>query len=333
MVGMASDRDIIVIGGSAGAVAGITSILSALPVDFPAALFIALHRGPRPGDTLTEVLRRRSTLPVHTAVDAACFEFGHAYLASPDHHLIVANGILHLEHSPKEQNFRPCIDVLFKSAALVYGRRVVGVLLSGGWGQDGTAGLWQIKNRGGITIVQHPHDAAHSRMAWSAIDQVHIDDVLAARDIGVRLIELCSRQARAADSRGRHRILIVEDESIVAANLHQSLSEMGYEPLDWVASGEAAIAIATHERPDVILMDIRLAGALNGIEAARRIWQTQQIPVVYCTAYGDVDTLQAVQTTESYGYLVKPFQSSAVRAAIELATGRREKELRHLGRH
>ena len=123
-------------------------------------------------------------------------------------------------------------------------------------------------------------------------------------------------------------MLIVEDESVVAANLQQSLVAMGYDVIDWVASGEAAIELAEREHPDVILMDIHLAGALTGVEAARRIWQTLQIPVVYCTAYSDLDTLKSVQTTESYGYVVKPFQSGALRAVIELALARREKELR-----
>jgi DNA-binding response OmpR family regulator len=120
----------------------------------------------------------------------------------------------------------------------------------------------------------------------------------------------------------------VEDESVVATNLQLSLSEMGYDVIDWVPSGEAAIELAVREHPDVILMDIHLAGAITGIEAARRIWQKVQSPIVYCTAHTDIETLRAVQTTESYGYVVKPFQSGAVRAAIELALARREKELR-----
>jgi DNA-binding response OmpR family regulator len=98
--------------------------------------------------------------------------------------------------------------------------------------------------------------------------------------------------------------------------------------IDWVPSGERATELAKREHPDLVLMDIRLAGALTGIETARRIWQTQQIPIVYCTALADLETLKAVQTTESYGYVVKPFQIGAIRAAIELALARREKELR-----
>jgi DNA-binding NarL/FixJ family response regulator len=126
------------------------------------------------------------------------------------------------------------------------------------------------------------------------------------------------------------RILIVEDESIVAANLQQALQAAGYEVVGRVASGAAAIDLASHENPDLILMDIQLTGALSGIDAAREIWRTQQIPVVYCTAHADVDTLKQATTTENYGYVVKPFHVDAVRAAIDLALARREKELRHV---
>ena len=127
---------------------------------------------------------------------------------------------------------------------------------------------------------------------------------------------------------GPARILIVEDESVVATNLQHSLTEMGYYVIDWVPTGEAAIELAEREHPDLVLMDIHLAGALNGIESARMIWERLQIPIVYCTAHADLDTLKAVQTTESYGYVVKPFESPAVRAAIELALAKREKEFR-----
>jgi DNA-binding response OmpR family regulator len=103
---------------------------------------------------------------------------------------------------------------------------------------------------------------------------------------------------------------------------------MAFEVIDWVPTGEAAIELAERERPDLILMDIHLAGALSGTDTARRIWERLQIPIVYCTAHADLETLAAVQTTESYGYVLKPFQSDAVRASIQLALARREKELR-----
>jgi chemotaxis response regulator CheB len=308
----------------------VASVLGALPADFPAALCVALHRaqaGHVP-EGLTQFIAPRTALTVHTAQDERSIEPGHVYVCPADYHMVLQNGLLRLEQSPVEQRFRPCIDVLFKSAASTYGRRVVGVLLTGAYGNDGSPGLWHIKRRGGVTIVQDPRDAQFAAMPQSAIDSVAVDYVLPLQDIGSRLVQLTTRSPTAVANEASTRILIVEDESVVATNLQQGLSEMGYHVIDWVPSGEAAIELAEREHPDVVLMDIHLAGTLTGIDAARRIWQTSQIPIVYCTALADVETLKAVQTTESYGYVVKPFQSGAVRAAIELALARREKELR-----
>lgn len=308
----------------------ITGLLGALPPEFPAALCVALHRAINAADPegQTEFIGSGTALPVRSARDEQRIEPGHVYVCPADYHMVMQNGLIRLERSPKEHRFRPSIDVLFKSAASTYGRRVVGVLLTGSFGTDGSAGLWQIKQRGGITIVQDPLDAQFGEMPRNAIHSVAIDHVLPLREIAPKLIELTSGSDKSRTEGARTRILIVEDESVVATNLQLSLSEMGYDVVDWVPSGEAAIELAVREHPDVILMDIHLAGAITGIEAARRIWQKVQSPIVYCTAHTDIETLRAVQTTESYGYVVKPFQSGAVRAAIELALARREKELR-----
>ncbi len=322
-------RDIVVVGGSAGAVVAVKTLVQALPRDFSASVFVALHRLPDSThpQRMAAVLASLTMLPTHDARDEQQVEPGHIYVSPPDHHMLLANGLIRLEHSPREHRTRPSIDVLFKSAATYYGRRVVGVLLSGAFSSDGTAGLWQIKQRGGIAIVQDPDNAEFAEMPKSAIDNVAIDYVLPVSDIAARLTELVtSHSDRTANV--PPRILIVEDESVVATNLQQSLMEMGYQVIDWVPTGEAAIELAARELPSLVLMDIHLAGALDGIQCARRIWHQLQIPIVYCTAHADLDTLKAVQTTESYGYVVKPFQGVAVRAAIELALARREKELR-----
>jgi DNA-binding NarL/FixJ family response regulator len=125
------------------------------------------------------------------------------------------------------------------------------------------------------------------------------------------------------------KVLIVEDEGVVAKNLELRMKKLGYEVVAVVNSGEAAITAAAERRPDVVLMDIYLAGRLTGVEAARRIWEQLQIPIVYITAFADLETLNEVKTTEAYGYVMKPFQSEAIHAAIQLALNRREKELRH----
>lgn len=322
-------RDIVVIGGSAGGLRAALALLKVLPADFPASVLIALHRKANPmlPDGLARVLGSSIPLPAESVHDEQPLEAGRLYVAASDEHVVLENGVIRLQHSPKENRFRPCIDVLFKSASITYGRRVIGVLLSGAMGSDGTAGLWQIKHRGGITIVQDPRDCEFPDMPRAALEATEVDHVLPAAQIGPKLTELVA-PAPANAAAESARILIVEDESVVATNLQHSLTEMGYQVVDWVPTGESAIVLAEREAPDLILMDIHLAGKLDGIESARRIWQKLQIPIVYCTAHADLETLKAVQTTESYGYVVKPFQSPAVRAAIELALARREKELR-----
>jgi chemotaxis response regulator CheB len=315
-------RDIIVLGGSAGAAQAIQALLQDLPKALPASLFIALHGQ----DAFTRIVGTTTQLVVRPAVDGHGFKPGHAYGAPFDRHLVLENGVMRLEHSPKEQHWRPCIDVLFKSAAAVYGRRVIGVLFSG-MASDGAAGLWQIKKRGGVAIVQDPLDAEHPEMPRNAIANAAIDFILPVADIAATLVELSARPSSPSESRCP-RILIVEDESVIATNLQSNLTRMAYDVIDWVPTGEAAIELAERERPDLVLMDIHLAGALSGVDTARWIWERLQIPIVYCTAHTDLETIGAVQTTESYGYIAKPFESGAVRAAIQLALARREKELR-----
>lgn len=324
-----STRDVVVIGGSAGGLEAAIEVLATLPVGFPVAAFLALHHrsDARTLREIARILHQRIALSVKAARDKTPVEPGVVYVAPSDRHLLLENGIVRVERSPRENQFRPCINVLFKSAAATYGRRVVGVLLSGVGGNDGAAGLWHIRQRGGVTIVQDPADARFPGMPEAALADVAVHHVLPVARIGAKLVELVDSAGAGAPAESA-RILIVEDESVVATNLQQSLAEMGYEVIDWVPTGEAAVEIAERERPDLILMDIHLAGALRGVDAARRIWERLQIPIVYCTAHADLATLKEVQTTESYGYVVKPFQSPAVRAAIELAMARREKESR-----
>ena len=321
---MKAGRDIIVVGGSAGALEPLGVILSSLPAEFGGTILVALHRqGTFPDeDRLALVLQRESRLPVHTAQANQGFEPGHVYLAPADWHLVLEPGAMRLEHGPKQLRFRPGVDALFRSAALAYGRRVVAVLLSGIWGEDGTTGLWEVRKHGGVAVVQDPLDARHKAMPENAIRNVAVDFVLPAHEIAPVLCQLSAPLAVIPSA----RLLVVEDEAIVAANLRQGLLEAGFASVSTAASGDQAIEIAERELPDLVLMDIRLGGGTNGVEAARRIWQKQQVPVVYCTAYSDMETLRAAQTTECYGYVVKPFHIPGVLAVIEMALERRRRE-------
>ncbi len=124
----------------------------------------------------------------------------------------------------------------------------------------------------------------------------------------------------------RPRILVVEDERIVALHLRQKLISLGYEAPLAVASGEAALGEIEQSRPDLILMDINLEGALDGIEAAARIPPAYHIPVVYLTAYSEDTTLQRACATNPYGYLLKPFSERDLHATIQTALARSRTE-------
>jgi chemotaxis response regulator CheB len=326
-------RQIVVMGASAGGVTAMTAVLDRLPGNFPAVVFCVLHRPPaawgETSDALVSVLSFNAGLPVHAAVDSARFQAGNVYVCPANYHLLVESGFIRLELSPKQIHVRPSIDALFRSAALSYGRRVIAVLMTGAL-YDGTSGLWEIKKRGGVTIVQDPSDAAFPGMPQAAIDNVAIDHVLPVRSIADKLIELTSQDAAKSPSdQEMPKVLIVEDEGVVAKNLELRLQQLGYEVVASVNSGEVAITAAAEKGPDVILMDIYLAGRLTGIEAARQITEKLQIPIVYMTAFADLETLNEVKTTEAYGYVMKPFQTDAIHAAIQLALNRRERELRH----
>jgi len=124
------------------------------------------------------------------------------------------------------------------------------------------------------------------------------------------------------------RILVVEDERIVARDLADTLTDLGYEVAATAPSGEAAITAARELSPDIVLMDIRLAGPIDGIQAAEAIQRERSIPIVYLTAHSDNETLSRARETEPVGYLVKPFRGPEVRCAIEIALHRHEIEAR-----
>ena len=115
------------------------------------------------------------------------------------------------------------------------------------------------------------------------------------------------------------RILVVEDDRVVARDIRQQLSRIGHTVVGTVSQGEEAIALARTSKPDLVLMDIELEGEIDGIEAAQRIRDDCQIPVIYLTAYADDQTLQRSTVTEPFGYLLKPFEDSQLRTVIEMA--------------
>src|SRR5262249_29883906 len=124
------------------------------------------------------------------------------------------------------------------------------------------------------------------------------------------------------------RILIVEDEVIVAKDVQNRLIRLGYDVAGMTALGEEAVTLSGELRPDLILMDIRLKGCMDGVTAAELIRDRWGVPVVYLTAYADDETLGRARRTEPFGYILKPFEERELRTVIEMALYKHEAECR-----
>src|SRR5687768_11677829 len=187
-------RQLIVIGTSAGGIETLRALVAALPADFATPIAIVMHTAPQSPGVLHEILDRSGPLPVVNPSNRERLKGGHIYVAPPDHHLLVEPGHLRVTKGPKENRFRPAIDPLFRSAAQVFGPRAIGVILTGNL-DDGTAGLWAIKQLGGVAIVQDPADAMFPSMPESAIRHVEADHILRLSAIGPVLVSLVSQPA------------------------------------------------------------------------------------------------------------------------------------------
>lgn len=118
------------------------------------------------------------------------------------------------------------------------------------------------------------------------------------------------------------RALIVEDEILIAEELKERLALLGFSVIAAVDSAEQGIAIATRERPDLVLMDIRLKGAKDGVQAATEIYERVDVPLVYLTAHSDQLTVDRAKQTHYDGFILKPFRAQELRSTIEIAMQR-----------
>lgn len=184
-----SGHDIVVIGASAGGVEALTRIVANLPHDLPAAIFVVLHVPPHASSVLPSILARRGPLPARHALNGEVIREGVVYIAPPDRHLLLGDGVIRISHGPHENGHRPAIDPLFRSAARRFGPRVIGVVLSGAL-DDGTAGLASIKRAGGVALVQDPDDALYPGMPRSALELVTVDQTLPATALGSAIVAL-----------------------------------------------------------------------------------------------------------------------------------------------
>ena len=186
--------DVVALAASAGGLAALSAVLSALPADFPAALLVVQHLDPRHRSLMAEILSRRTTLRVKQAAEGDRLSPGNAYIAPPDRHLLVnPDGTLSLSQSELVHFVRPSADLLFESVAASYKDRAIAVVLTG-TGSDGNMGVKAIKKMGGTVIAQDEKTSEFSGMPSAAIQTGQVDFVLPLDEIAPALITLVMKK-------------------------------------------------------------------------------------------------------------------------------------------
>ncbi len=179
----------VVVGASAGGLVALKKLLPALPATFPCPVLIVQHMSPQSDNYMTRMFNNLSPLLVKEVDEKEVILPGRVYIAPPDYHLLVeSDGTLSLSMEEKVNYSRPSIDVLFETAADVYGAHLMGIILTGA-NADGANGLFAVKRKGGLTVVQHPDDAESPAMPRAAIERVKPHKVLTLDEI----IELLSQ--------------------------------------------------------------------------------------------------------------------------------------------
>lgn len=220
-------RDIIVIGGSAGALPGLIQVVGQLPADLPAALFVVIHFSPQSRSHLSAILSRAGSLPAVDARDGEAILPGRIYVAQPDRHMLIQDGHIYLQRGARENRFRPAIDPLFRSAARAHRSRVIGVLLSGQL-SDGVMGLMAIRLQGGVAIVQDPREAPSPSMPRTALEHDAVDYTLPVQEMAAAIVRLVNEPAP-----GETQMPDIEDLSVQMIQQdfqEQELDERNGEP-------------------------------------------------------------------------------------------------------
>ena len=222
-------RDIVVVGSSAGGLPALIDLVTALPHDFLATILVVQHIPPYSTSNLHHILNRAGPLEALAAQDGLPIQAGKIYVATPDHHLLVESDKVVVKRGPKENRFRPSIDALFRSAAYIYGSRVIGLVLSGVL-DDGTSGLWSVKRMGGLTMIQEPDDALFPQMPLNAQDQVQIDYSVPAAEMAALLTRLTNQPATNKPKLTKKEQKLLETEVNIATKdnaFDMGIIEMG----------------------------------------------------------------------------------------------------------
>jgi two-component system, chemotaxis family, protein-glutamate methylesterase/glutaminase len=219
-------RDVIAIGASLGGWDALPRLIADLPANLEAAVLVVMHIAVNGADGLAQKLNTASSLRAAPARDGELLQAGRIYVAIADHHLMVESGRIRVTRGPRESHARPSIDVLFRSVAYNHGSSAIGVLLTGRL-DDGTAGLWAIKDRGGTVIVQDPGEAAYPSMPRNALEYVEADFILPLKDIPAILHSLTQESQQQLEPVMPNERLEIENQIA----MDESAFELGFRSL------------------------------------------------------------------------------------------------------
>jgi two-component system chemotaxis response regulator CheB len=183
------EQRIVVIGTSAGGIDALLATLPEIPPDFPAPILVVVHIPATAPSLLATILGRHARVRVEEAADRTKWKNGVLYVAAPDQHLTVEDGMIRSTRGPRENRHRPAIDPLFRSAALHFGPRAIAVVLTGSL-DDGTGGAVTIKHMGGLVVVQEPSTALFPSMPSSVLEQVEADAIVTLENLVPTLVQL-----------------------------------------------------------------------------------------------------------------------------------------------
>lgn len=228
-----ANRDIIVVGASAGGVPALIELVRNFPPGLKASVFVVLHVSPHLPSQLPQIITRSGYLKAVHPRDDQVMEQGMIYVAPPNHHMLLEDNRILIKKGPKENRFRPSIDALFRSAAYTFKTRAIGIILSGML-DDGTSGMWSVKRMGGLAIIQAPDDAIYSSMPNSVVEYVDADYTVPVSEMAGLIQQLISEPAPEKPEMDQDEIRRVETEIQIAAQknaFEMGLQDMGQRSL------------------------------------------------------------------------------------------------------
>ena len=210
-----SNRDLIVVGASAGGIEALQQLCAGLPADLQAAVLVVLHTSPNSERLLPAILNRSSSMLATYPSDRERIRRGRIYIAPPDFQMLVEDGLLRTIQGPKENHHRPAIDPTFRSAAIAHGKRVIGVVLTGLL-DDGTSGLMVIRAHGGAAVVQDPSTALFPAMPRNALSRVPDAQIASLPELPNLLTDLVNEEIELEQPAAVVKDPLAESETRIA---------------------------------------------------------------------------------------------------------------------